>query len=224
MYILLRPPGSGVWRRTLNQRIGLHHYIHCQACRTAIACGSMRTGFHGKPGRARIRPPVHRQALIGIVYTGRGIFSILAYKDSKFNPKNAMPSQALIALCGHALPIFPSLNQKKPAPRKRGAGPLIPGYATTTARHCGQRPQRCSQLPGCKKRLVMVPRARKARPQQTAFGRSGLAGAAQHVHQFVPNQFFDVGPSGLQILSGIKFIGMLAEKFPNGSRHSQAQI
>ena len=39
----------------------------------------------------------------------------------------------------------------------------------------------------------------------------GLAVAAQHVHQLVAHQLLDVGTGGLQVLTGIKMIGMLVE-------------
>lgn len=53
---------------------------------------------------------------------------------------------------------------------------------------------------------------------------SCLAGAAENVHQLVADQLLDIGPGGLEILTGVKLIGMLLHKLTDGARHGQAQV
>ena len=52
----------------------------------------------------------------------------------------------------------------------------------------------------------------------------GLAGAAQNVDQLVTNDFLDVGAGGLQVLTGVKVIGMLVEVLTNSAGQSQTQV
>ena len=51
-----------------------------------------------------------------------------------------------------------------------------------------------------------------------------LAVAAQDVDQLVLDQLLDVGAGGLQILAGVKVVGMLVEVLTDGAGHGQAQI
>ena len=43
-----------------------------------------------------------------------------------------------------------------------------------------------------------------------------FAVATQHIHQLVAHQFFDVGAGGLQILAGVKLLGVLCTRNEKG--------
>ena len=51
-----------------------------------------------------------------------------------------------------------------------------------------------------------------------------LTVATQHIHQLVAYQFLNVGTGGLQVLAGVKLIGVLGVELTDGTSHSQAQV
>ena len=52
----------------------------------------------------------------------------------------------------------------------------------------------------------------------------GLAVAAQNVDQLVLDHLLDGGASGLQVLAGVKLLGMIVEELTNRTGHSQTQV